>query len=108
MKKFTAEQFIATKWEPAEQKAKFANHFVKFVKSGYKYSLFHKWFYNRLSMCFGFIAHYNKNGFYDTYFADIEKIVRFWQVIENFPCYGDPEYTYSDVEKVLQGESTNY
>lgn len=64
---FTANQFTATKWESAEQKAKFANHFVRFVKSGFKPTLFYSWFYKRLSMTFGHIAHFNRQGFWHTW-----------------------------------------
>ena len=98
---FHSVQFTATQWETAEQKAKFANQFIRFIKSGYKQSLFPKWFYNRLSNTFGFIAHYNREGFYDTYFTDYNGINNFSHSILNFPCYGDPDYTFSDVEKEL-------
>ena len=97
---FYAKQFTPTKWESAEQKAKFANHMIRFIDSGFKYTLFHTWFYKRLSMTFGMIAHYNKRGFYYTWFDGNER--EFIQRLLSHPCYGDPEYTYSDVEKALQ------
>lgn len=94
--------FTATKWDPAEQKEKFVSHFLRFVKADFKWTLFYNWFYTRLSMTFGHIAHYNKNGFYGTFFTTIKGKVDFLKITLNYPCHGDPEYTYSDAEKVIQ------
>jgi hypothetical protein len=99
---FKAEQFRATKWETAEDKAKFANHLVRFINSGYNPNLFYDWFYRRLSMTFGHIAHFNRHGFYDVWFTGRESRREFIHHLMMWPCYGDPEYTYSDVEKALQ------
>ena len=101
---FKAEQFVATQWDTAEDKAKFANHLVRFVESDYSRSLFYKWFYRRLSNCFGHIAHYNLDGFYHEWFTSDPRNGgrRFLYNIAKWPCYGDPKFTYSDVEKELQ------
>jgi hypothetical protein len=101
-KPFTSGQFTPTKWDSAEQKAKFANHLVRFIRNGFLRSLFHKWFYTRLSMTFGMIAHYNLIGFYSTFFVTKEDQQRFIHMLKSWPCYGDPEWTYSDVEKAVQ------
>lgn len=101
---FTASQFTTTKWDDAEQKAKFANQFFRFVRSGYKFTVFPKWFYNRLSMTFGHIAHYNRCGFFEEFFVTAEGLQRFADITRQWPCYGDPEYTYSDVERAIQKE----
>lgn len=98
---FKAEQFVATKWNSAVDKAKFANHFIRFIESGYKESLFNKKFYNRLSMTFGHIAHYNKYGFYDTWFSSREKQKEFIRHTLKWNMEGDPAWTYSDVEKAI-------
>jgi hypothetical protein len=98
---FTPEQFTPTKWDTVQDKAKFANHFVRFVESGFNRNLFYKWFYNRLSNTFGHIAHYNLDGFYATWFEDTDNQMRFFHKTLNHPCHGQPDYTYSDVEKVL-------
>lgn len=98
---FEAKQFTPTEWDTAEDKAKFANHFMQFVESGFKESLFQKWFYKRLSMTFGHIAHYNQLGFWETFFTRTEDKVQFLkQTIQHHPC-GDPTYTYSDVERAV-------
>lgn len=102
MKKlFAAEQFTPTKWDTAAQKAKFANHFVRFVEGGFKPTLFYDWFYKRLSNCFGHIAHYNRGGFYGTWFKTLPGRRDFLVNATKFPCYGDPTFTYSDVERAL-------
>ena len=98
---FTADQFQGTKWSTAEDKAKFANHFIRFVEGGYKWTVFPNWFYTRLSNCFGHIAHYNRLGFYETFFLDNADIGRFKQMTMS-TVYGDPTWTYSDVEMALQ------
>jgi hypothetical protein len=99
--KFQGSQFTATQFDSAEQKAKFANHFVRFVESDFKQTLFPKWFYTRLSMTFGHIAHYNQSHFYRTFFTDTVSKVHFLKQTVQMGGYGSPEFTYSDVEKVL-------
>lgn len=101
---FKAEQFTPTQWDSAEQKARFANHFVRFLESGFNRNLFYKWFYNRLSMTFGHIAHYNQWAFYEYWFSNEEKCRRFVQHTLHPACggCGYPAYTYSDVEMALK------
>lgn len=98
---FRPEQFGPTHWDSAETKAKFANHFVTFVAKGFPRNLFTKDFYKRLSMTFGHIAHYNQLGFWEEFFESNEGRLRFIQQSYQYPCYGDPAFTYSDVEREL-------
>ena len=42
----------------AADKAEFGNTLLRFIESEWALALFTKSFYNRLSMCFGHIAHY--------------------------------------------------
>ena len=99
---FNSRRFTPTKWDSAEQKAKFANQFVKFVNSDFKKTFFPHWFYKRLSMCFGFIAHYNDSGFYATYFIHTGDKIQFLKRVITYACYSDPMFTYGDVESVLK------
>jgi hypothetical protein len=55
---FDASQFVATQWNTAADKAAFGNTYLRFIEQEWKRSLFTKGFYQRLSMCFGHIAHY--------------------------------------------------
>jgi hypothetical protein len=100
---FTADRFTATAWEGAEAKVRFARDFVSFVESDFAPARFTRSFYRRLSLTFGHIAHYDRLGFYDTFFTTTEDKVRFLRQTLDHPCYGDPALTYSDVERALQG-----
>lgn len=107
MKKlFSSEQFTPTKWDTAEQKAKFANHFVRFVESDFSANLFCDWFYQRLMNTFGHIAHLNRAGFYETFFLTVEGRLRFLEITAGISTcmggMGDPTWTYSDVERELR------
>jgi len=99
---FLSEQFQATEWSTAEEKAKFANWLTRFMSSGFKSTLFYKWAYSRLSRCFGHIAHYDRGGFHQTWFASSTDQRRFVERIEQHTPVGDPKYTYSDVERAVQ------
>lgn len=101
---FHAEQFEPTEFSTPQDKAAFGNHFFRFIESDWKQSLFTKSFYNRLSSCFGHIAHYDLHGFYGTWFADDVLRLSFLQHTLRFSCYGDSAYTFSDVERAIKGE----
>jgi hypothetical protein len=57
-KPFDASQFVATQWNSEADKTSFGNTYLHFIESEWKRSLFTKSFYQRLSNCFGHIAHY--------------------------------------------------
>jgi hypothetical protein len=101
---FVASQFVPTQRNTAEDKAKFGNTYLHFVDAGFQRSLFTKQFYNRLSNCFYHIAHYNIHGFYEVWFTCLSDQLRFLKHTLEFPCYGDPAYTFSDVEREIQRE----
>ena len=100
--KFTAAQFTPTKYSTAEDKAKFANHFVRFVEQDFKPTLFPNWFYTRLSCCFSHIAHFSREGFYGTWFAGDCQRRDFLRRALRHRAFGDPEFTYCDVERELK------
>jgi hypothetical protein len=102
IKDFTADQFAPTRWEGAEEKARFARRFVRFVESNFAERQFPDTFYRRLALTFGHIAHYNQRGFYEEFFTAAEGKVRFLRMTLAHPCWGDPAFTYSDVERALQ------
>ena len=103
MRAFTAKKFTPTKWDDGQTKATFARQFVKFVESDFDQRLFSQAFYRRLSMTFGHIAHFNRQGFFETFFTTTADKVRFLRMPLAHPCFGDPAFTYSDVERALQG-----
>jgi hypothetical protein len=100
--KLEAAHFAATKFDTAEEKAKFGNHLLRFIAEDHPRALWTKIFYNRLSMTFSNIAHYDSNGFWETWFTTTTDQIQFLQNIVRHPCWGDPAFTYSDVEKVVR------
>ena len=99
---FLASEFTPTEWSTAADKADFGNTLLHFLDAGCPRELFTKKFYNRLSMTFGNIAHYNLEGFYDTWFTRDRHRLGFVQKLLRWPCHGDPKFTFSDVEDAIQ------
>ena len=99
---FTDEQFVATQWDSSADKAWFANALCRLIVADFPEHLWTKRLYRRLSMTFGHIAHYDSGGFWAEFFADSDGKVEFLRQILDHPCYGDPTYTYSDVERAIQ------
>jgi len=104
---FLPSDFTATKFSTAADKAEFGNTLLRFIESEWASALFTRSFYNRLSMCFGHIAHYCRSQFYEEWFSSVAAQVRFLNHTLRFPCYGNPEYTFSDVERAIQREIVN-
>jgi hypothetical protein len=59
---FHPSEFVPTKFSSAQDKADFGNAFLHFIESEWARTAFSKSFYNRLSMCFSHIAHYDRRG----------------------------------------------
>ncbi len=76
---FDPSQFTPTKWQTVEDKAAFANRFVRFVQSDFALKHFTEKFYRRLSNTFGHIAHYNRGGFSETFFTTTADKVCSWK-----------------------------
>jgi hypothetical protein len=100
--KLEAGSLIATKWCTTEEKAKFGNHLLRFIAEDHPPNLWTNIFYNRLSMTFSNIAHTNKLGFWEAFFENTADYVQFLQNIARRPCWGQPAYTYSDVEQIIR------
>ena len=102
MKYFSAGRFTPTRWSSAEEKAKFANHFTRFLYSGFSRAFFTDGFYRRLHNQFGFIAHRDRDSFYDYYFTSQEGHTRFLDNIRRGGGYGDPKQSWVDVENAIK------
>jgi len=97
---FLPKQFTATQWSTQDDKAEFGNTLLHFIDSGFKQTLFpKKLLYRRMSNTFVHIAHYNQEGFWEEWFVEVSDRVRFIEHLLRWPCYGDPEFTFSDVER---------
>jgi hypothetical protein len=101
---FVPSEFVPTKFSTAADKAEFGNAFLHFIESEWKETLFTKTFYNRLSNTFGHIAHYNRPAFYSIWFTSDADRLRFLEQELEWPCWGDAEFTFCDVERALQRE----
>ena len=101
---FSPEDFSATKFSSSADKAEFGNTLLHFVEAGCKRELFTNALYQRLSNCFAHIAHSDHETFYETWFADEAKRLRFIVHTLCGRCWPDPAYTFSDVERAVQRE----
>jgi hypothetical protein len=101
---FLPSEFVPTQFSTAADKADFGNTLLLFIESEWKETHFTKSFYNRLSMCFGHIAHFNRPTFYETWFTSDADRLRFLHHCLKHPCWGSPEHTFCDVERAVQHE----
>lgn len=93
--------FKATKFDTADDKANFGNQLLAFIAEDFPERRFTEAFYRQLAMRFGMIAWYDKHGFWAEYFTRLPDKLRFVEEIVGHPCYGQPEYTFCDVERVV-------
>lgn len=107
---FTAKDFTSTNFATAEDKAKWANKFTKFILGGFQRNSFKKEIYKQLHHMFGHCAEYDLDGFYSTWFEDIYKCLHWVETMATtwFAGVGQPQFTWSDVEiKVIQWIQAN-
>lgn len=101
---FLPSDFVPTKFSTNVDKAAFGNTFLHFIDSEWKQTLFTEKFYNQLSHTFGHIAHYDRSTFYSTWFTCDTDRLRFLEQALEWPCWGEAEFTFCDVERALQRE----
>jgi hypothetical protein len=94
-------EFHPTKWDSAEQKAQFGNKLLKFIADDFPRHAFTKQLYRRLHLTFGHIANYNLDGFYSTFFETTFTKIEFIEQTISWPCWGDSEHTYCDLERAI-------
>jgi hypothetical protein len=99
---FSADQFVPTKFSSAEDKAKAANRLVRFIERGFPATAWNKPLYNSLYLhLFGHIAHYDAAGFWAEWFSTPERQARWLEYAVESPRYGDPAFTWVDVETAV-------
>ena len=100
---FTAQDFTATNFATAEDKAKWANKFTKFILGGLQRNSFKKEIYKQLNHMFGHCAEYHPDGFYCTWFEDTYKCLHWVETVTTtwLAGIGQPQFTWSDVEMKL-------
>jgi hypothetical protein len=102
---FTAKDFTTTNFATAEDKAKWANKFTKFILGGFQRKAFKKEVYKQLHHMFGHCAEYDLDGFYLTWFDDTYKCLHWVETVATtwLAGIGQPQFTWSDVEiKLIQ------
>lgn len=97
---FTAKDFTATNFASAEDKAKWAHKFIKFILGGFQRNSFKKEIYQQLHNMFGHCAEYDINGFYHAWFEDTYKCLHWLETVTTtwLAGIGQPQFTWSDVE----------
>lgn len=95
-------RFTATQFDSSADKAKFANRLLRFIGEGLPDPMFNQSFYNRLSMCFSHIAHYDRHGFWGNFFPSTVGRIDFLDQTLRGGGYGDPAWTYCDVELAIR------
>jgi hypothetical protein len=70
---FMEDDFSATKWDTAADKAWFANPLCRFIAADFAQIPWTKRLHRRLSLCFRPIAHYSDTAFWDVFFSDTLK-----------------------------------
>ena len=69
--------FTDAQYMTAQQKRRILGDWVRFLETGMDYKRFTKRLYEHLTLHAEFIAHFNRHGFYDVYFANPESFQRF-------------------------------
>jgi len=88
----------ATQWDNAEAKESWCAAMWKFIIGGCLPMQFSDRLYKRLSQMFMHIAHYNRDGFKNEWFDTKRRRLEWVEHILNADRYGDPAYTWVDVE----------
>ena len=101
---FLPEDFLATKFSTGTDKADFGNTLLHFIESDCKRELFTNSLYQRLSNCFGHIAHCDRETFFEAWFKTDQDQFRFIKHTLAGRCWPDPKFTFSDVERAVQRE----
>jgi hypothetical protein len=97
----TAADFTPMKFPPAESKARFAVHFLRFASADFPKHHFTQQFYRQVMNTFGFIAHYDLLGFWSEYLTSTAGKVEFIDQVIHWPCHGDPAHTFCDAEREI-------
>jgi hypothetical protein len=102
-KEFSADQFTATEWDTADDKAAGMEQLARFVEAGFPRRAFTKALYRNLNLhLFHHIAHFDLNGFYQTWFSTLGRQADWIAHASAARAYGDPAYTWCDAEAAFQ------
>lgn len=71
------EKFQDVKFMSAKEKELVLKQWIRFIRGGFQWKQFTDRLYEHLHLHCSFIAHYNRLGFYETYFENPEDTARF-------------------------------
>lgn len=99
----------------ARQKELVLGAWVRFLKRGLRFADFTKRLYDHLILHCSFIAHYDRGGFYRTYFESGEETARFLSQFDNRGECRSVEYgggwmqgDYADLNRAMVEEAAPY
>src|SRR6185503_9619141 len=89
----------------AKEKGTILNAWKRFLKSGFQWGCFSNSLYHHLSLRSGFIAHYNRRGFFEEYFKDPADTLRFLDILqkglEERMGWFQPREEYGDLNRAI-------
>lgn len=104
--RYQPEQFQPSGWDSGtpERKARFVNEFLRFAAAGYPRERFTRRLYLGLSThgYFGYIAHYNLDGFYDAQLSTPERQEGFRRELAR-SCARDAQQDRPDIWSDVKG-----
>lgn len=100
----------------AREKRLVLNAWVRFLKNGMRFEDFSDRLYRHLTLHCSFIAHYDRSGFYQTYFANGEDAARFFTQFDKRGECHSVEYggawwlskEYEDINGAMIEEASEY
>lgn len=100
-RRFTADEFHATRFTSADEKAKVVNDTIRFINADAPEASLSRLLYKAYSLHFGHIAHNDRSGFHFVWFATARKRLNFVeQIADRHPWQGiSPDW--KDVEAAL-------
>jgi hypothetical protein len=87
--------FKDTRFMTAGEKVQVIRAWERFIKGGFGYKSFTQALYHHLTLHCSFIAHFDRAGFYSTYFEDPEATIRFLHQFDLDHGHRSVEYGYA-------------
>jgi len=114
------ERFTDARFLSSDEKRKTLKHWISFIKNGFPFNLFTEAIYNHLHLHCGYIAHYNRLGFYETYWnpdtiayakensleiRPVPEIFHLWEsFLKQFEAWGEHRDLGLSIMFALKGE----
>jgi len=108
----TKYEFHASEFMTIREKELVLKSWIRFLKNGLRLQDFTNRLYQHLHLHCGFIAHYNRLGFYETYFTNGEDTIKFLSRFdERLPSGNGRLWTsgdYEDLAKAMMAVAAPY